>query len=289
VGQATAARLVDAGHEVVGLARSVPNDDPRLSNAIAADIGETGVGGQLAREHQRCDAIVHAAASLERDLYAPAVPLTNCLGTQQMLGLAARWNVRSFVFLSSVPVISRPGPLPVTEEHPVDPPTAYHASKLFGERLAAIARAQGIPTVVLRLTSPVGPGMPRERILPVFISRALVGAPLEVAGKGSRCQDYVDVRDVAGAVAAGLERRSTGVLNIASGRCISNLDLARRCAAVLRSSSEIQVGRAVDPEEGIRWEVSIAKAERELGYRPRRSLDDSIAAVADELRACGDG
>jgi nucleoside-diphosphate-sugar epimerase len=41
--------------------------------------------------------------------------------------------------------------------------------------------------------------------------------------------------------------------------------------------------------EGIWWVVSIAKAERELGYRPRRSLDDSIAAVADELRACGDG
>jgi nucleoside-diphosphate-sugar epimerase len=237
----------------------------------------------------RCEAIVHAAASLERNLYAPAISLTNCLGAQQMLAVAARWHVGSFVFLSSVPVIGRPRQLPVTEEHPVDPPTAYHASKLYGERLAALARNQGIPTAVLRLTSPVGPGMPPERVLPVFAARALAGAPLEVAGQGSRCQDYVDVRDVAESVVACLARSSTGVLNIASGRCISNLDLAHRCVGVLRSSSEIHVGCGVDPEEGIRWEVSIEKAEREIGYRPRRSLDESIAAVADELRAHGDG
>jgi nucleoside-diphosphate-sugar epimerase len=38
-------------------------------------------------------------------------------------------------------------------------------------------------------------------------------------------------------------------------------------------------------EEGVRWEVSITRAGSAIGYRPRRSLEDSIAAAADAVRA----
>jgi len=201
-----------------------------------------------------------------------------------MLELAARWGVESLVYLSSVPVIGRPFELPVTEQHPVDPPSAYHASKLYGEQLVDVARRDGLATVSLRLTAPVGPGMPAARLLPTFVRRALSGETLEVMGEGTRGQDYVDTRDIAAAVEASLVRRATGLLNVASGRCVSNLELARRCVAVVDSSSDVMLSGAPDPEEGVRWEVSIALAERELGYRPRHSLEDSIAAVAGGFR-----
>lgn len=284
VGDAIVTYLSAGGHEVIGLSRGLTGKAPGLSGAIAADIGAAGVAATLAAEHQRCDAIVHAAAAIERDPYAPSISLTNCLGTQQILELAARWGVESLVYLSSVPVIGRPFELPVTEQHPVDPRSAYHASKLYGEQLLAVARSDGLATVSLRLTAPVGPGMPPARLLPAFVHRALSGEALEVAGEGTRGQDYVDTRDIAAAVQAALACRATGLLNVASGRCVSNLELARRCVAVLDSSSEVRLSGAPDPEEGVRWEVSIALAERELGYCPRHSLEDSIAAVAERLR-----
>jgi UDP-glucose 4-epimerase len=285
IGTAVARRLIDDGHEVVGLGRRLTKENRLLSAAISADLGSAGLARALASKHARCDAVVHAAAAIEHDPYSPSIPLTNCFGTQQMLELATDWDVESFVYLSSLPVIGLPVQRPVTEQHPTEPRTAYHASKLFGEHLAAVAGHSGLPTVSLRLTAPVGPGMGRARILSVFVDRALRGEPLEVAGDGTRAQDYVDVRDIAAAVSACIEQRATGLLNIASGRCVSNLELAQRCVELFDSSSLLTRGGVADPEEGIRWEVSIAAAQEAIGYRPSHNLDDSIRAIADDLRS----
>jgi UDP-glucose 4-epimerase len=285
VGGAIASHLAGRGHEVVGLGRRLTKRNRCLAGAIAVDLARVGVADALAGEQQRCEAIVHAAATIEQDPFAPAVSLTNGLGTQQVAELAARWEVSSLVFISSVPVIGRPSELPVTEEHPAVPLTAYHASKLYGEQLIAIAGRGGVPAVSLRLTAPIGPGMPDGRILSVFVRHALADEPLMLAGAGSRGQDYVDVRDVAAAADAAIERRATGVLNIASGRCVTNLQLAQRCLAALDSSSRIEHSGHADPDEGVRWEVSIARAEAQIGYQPQRSLEDSIAAISEQLSA----
>jgi UDP-glucose 4-epimerase len=221
-------------------------------------------------------------------LYEPSVSLTNGLGTQQVLELATRWRVRSFVYLSSVPVIGLPDQLPITETHPLDPPTAYHASKVFGERLVNLARREGLPALTLRLTSPVGPGTPDGRIAAVFVRRALDGEPLEVFGQGTRAQDYVDVRDVASAVLGSIIEPEGGLLNIASGSCVTNVRLAQCCLETLGSASQINFIDRPDPQEGLRWEVSIAKARLMIGYEPRHSLTDSINAIAEGIRLRGD-
>jgi UDP-glucose 4-epimerase len=156
---------------------------------------------------------------------------------------------------------------------------------VFGEQLTGLVARAGVPAVSLRLTAPVGPGMPEGRILSRFVRRALDGEPLEVAGHGTRRQDYVDVRDIAAAVQACIDRQATGLLNIASGRSTSNLDLARACTETLGSGSPVRLSGLPDPEDGVRWEVSIEKAAAALAYEPRHSLADSIRAVAAELQA----
>jgi nucleoside-diphosphate-sugar epimerase len=280
LGGVIGAHLHEQGHEVVGVSRRLNSSARTVSRAISLDLASAGAAEAIAAAAAPCDAIVHAAAAIDRDPLAPAITLTNGLGTQQLLALATRWKVEGFVFLSSVPVIGRPVELPITESHPVCPASAYHASKLYGEQLVRLGTTTGVS---LRLTAPVGPGMDERRILPVFVRRALRGQPLEVAGEGSRGQDYVDARDVASAVEAALERRATGVLNVASGRCITNLELARLCLEVIDSNSTVRLSGEPDPEEGVRWEVSTARAERQIGYRPAHPLEDSIAALADAL------
>ena len=284
VGSAIATALADRGHEVVGVGRHLTKGNRRLAGALVADLGRPGAVAALAAGQPRCDAIVHAAASLDKDNSSPALALTNGLGTQQLLKLAADWEVSAFVYISGVTVVGRPVQLPITEDHPTAPLSAYHASKLFGEHLVAIAGGAGMATVSLRLSAPVGPGMPAGRILSVFVQRAVAGEPLKVAGEGGRRQDYVDVRDVAAAVADALDQRPTGVLNIAAGRSVSNRELARLCVETLASTSEIVPSGVPDPEESLRWEIAIDRAEQTIGYRPRHSLEDSIVVVADEFR-----
>ncbi len=277
IGAAVAQRLTEAGHEAVGLSRSG-------AAALTADISSAADMARVGRERP-CEAVVHAAAAIDADPHSPEVSMTNCLGTQRVVELAEHWGSARLVFLSSLPVVGVPRELPVTEDHPVAPPTAYHASKLFGERVVALAARRGTAAVSLRVTSPVGPGTPPGRIFSEFVRRALAGEPLEVAGEGTRAQDYVDVRDVAEATLLALDGPGEGVFNVARGEAVTNADLARRCVAALGSGSEVRLGGRPDPEDGVRWEVSIARAARDLGYAPARSLEDSILAAAGRASA----
>lgn len=281
VGTAVAERLTLDGHEVVGLARREPAAG--VVPVLEVDIGRPGVAEALAERHPPCQAIVHAAAAIAPGLTDPSISLTNCLGTQQMLALAQRWRVENFVFLSGVSVIGHPLRLPIDEAHPARPASAYLAAKLYGEHLVTLAGGPSMSASVLRLTAPIGRSMSPARILSVFVRRAVTGRPLEVAGQGTRVQDYVDVRDVAQAVVATLESRPSTTLNIASGHSISNLELARCCVEVLGSASVVATTGVPDPEEGDRWEVSIARAEATIGYSPRYSLKESILELAASL------
>lgn len=278
VGGAVVERLATAGHEVVALGRRPPLV-PGASQVLITDLARPDALEELAAEG-RCDAVVHAAAAISADPHEPAIGLVNCLATQQLLRQAEEWSCRRFVFLSSVQVVGRPRLLSVDEDHPLDPPTAYHASKLFGERLVELAGRRGLGTASLRISSPAGPGTPDGRILSVFVRRALAGEPLEVMGEGTRRQDYVDVRDVADAVASALDSETTGVFNVASGTPVSNLELARRCIAALGSTSQVCLGGRPDPEDGVVWQISVERAGRALGYAPTRSLEDSLRAMA---------
>jgi UDP-glucose 4-epimerase len=279
VGSAIGAHLIGAGWDVVGLSRT-PSRVQGLAQQVLADISRPSLVDQVVSATSPCAAIVHAAAVLDKDLYAPAVSLTNCLGIQQVLQLAQRWDVNAFVFLSGVPVIGTPRQFPITEEHPTHPLTAYHAAKLYGEQLVAIARRGGLSASVLRLTSPVGAKMPDGHILSVFVKRALANEPLQLVGRGTRRQNYVDVRDVAWAVERCLRERMETLFNIAGKDSISNRDLAQLCVRTLGSLSPVTFAGEPDPEEEIAWDVSIAKASEHFGYTPQYSIEESICVVA---------
>lgn len=282
VGGEIAQHLAKAGHEVVGTYHWKPPAQftEGVFPSVKLDLAAPDAADALA-EIEPCDAVVHAAAKMDGAASDRALMATNCEGTRLLLEAFERWKGHGFVFISTIAVIGQPRYFAVTEDHPLDPRTPYAATKLFGEHLAFLSAAPS--RAALRITAPVGHRMRRERILPVFIRRALTGEPIEILGKGTRQQDYVDGRDIARAVDLALSSGASGVFNIGSGHPVSNLTLAERVIAATSSTSKIQYSESPDPEEGIAWNVSIEKARRELGYSPAVSLDESIAEVASAL------
>jgi UDP-glucose 4-epimerase len=277
VGRTVAARLCADGHTVIGLSRR--DVSAATSDHVAIDIGDPEVVERLSRAVQPCNAIVHAAAALDTASNARSVAFVNCWGSQALLSIARSWAVDRFIYISSIGVIGTPVHLPIKEDHPTDPLYVYHASKLFGEYLVNIAASDGVRGVSLRITSPIGPAMPEGRILSVFVERALRGQELVLLGRGTRCQNYVDVRDIADAVARCLDRGPSGVLNVAGARTISNCELAATCVESLGSSSEIRF-EGEDPAEGLIWDVSYERAQAAIGYSPRYAIADSIRSIA---------
>ncbi len=272
-----------AGHRVYGVSRE-PGGHGEVAAEVIADLG-TPESLEEVLSLDKCDAVIHGAAILHGGALSQELTTVNCIGTQHLLQVASKWKAGCFVYLSSMPVIGIPRHLPITEDHPTVPESAYHASKLYGEQLCRLVDDGISRKPILRLTSPVGPGLPSSRIFPVFIKRALAGEPLELSGLGTRRQDYVDLRDIASAVSTVLESDCSGIYNIGRGQSVSNRELAEEVITILGSSSRICFSGAADPDDELDWTVSIERARRDLGYDPRHSLGDSILWSAG--RRCG--
>ena len=227
---------------------------------------------------------MHAAAAVDHDPAAISVSLANCAGTQSVIAAAERWRA-TLVYISGVTVIGRPASLPVTEDHSVDPPTAYHASKLYGEHLTTLARRRGMAAASLRLTAPVGPGMPGGRILSVFVERALAGEPARGgwarhAATGLRGRAR---RSCGGRVEPRSPRRGP------FQRWRGHHRRQRRARAPLRRAARLRFrggpGPQARPGGGRRMAGLDRRAPRASSATGRAfSIDDAIAAVADDQR-----
>ncbi|MDD4497992.1 MAG: SDR family oxidoreductase, partial [Methanosarcinaceae archaeon] len=225
-------------------------------------------------------------ANIDYNLDNLQVSSVNCLGFHQILKLAKHWDVKSVVYLSSIGVIGTPFVHPITELHPPNPKTAYHASKLYGEYLGLIANTAGVSCAILRLSSPIGLGMPKNKIVSRFVSRACENKPLEILGNGTRKQNYVDVRDISSAIEQCLTKSVHGIYNIGGSECISNLDLAKECIVTLNSTSNIEYTNMIDVEEGVVWDLSIEKAKCDFAYCPKYTLKQSISDISVDYETC---
>lgn len=284
IGGAVARRLAAGGFDVTAAVRA---HDPSLPENIRQLIFDLGAdfSDSLTPEISRCGAVVHCAALLSAAPGDVAVTRVNALGTHMLAQLAARCGARRFVHISGLNILGRPAVLPVTEEHPLAPGDPYANSKLYAEQSVLLADAAGLLSgLSLRVSSPVGPGLRRQRIFSRFADAADTGADLILHGKGGRRQDYVDVRDVARAVELALNGEQRGVVNIASGRAVSNLELAQACVAAYNSPSRITFSGQDDPDEDLAWEISIEKARQWWGYAPQFPLRQSILDYRAERR-----
>jgi nucleoside-diphosphate-sugar epimerase len=260
-------------YKVVAIGRTAPNIE--CDHFIHADITKVS---NLDMPH--CLAIVHAAASLEQTEAAIHV---NCIGTYHMLRLANRC-AEKFIYLSSIPIIGEPTESPINENHPAKPNTLYHTTKFYGELLCALPEFVPLSPTVMRIASPIGLGMPKHRILPVFLLACARGAPIYLSGKGQREQNYIDVRDVAAAILSVLAKTDIGGLFLLKGHTVSNLKLAELCCKITKRMPPIKYSDTIDPQENYHWHIDGSHAEKWLGYTPQITLEQSITDIWETLR-----
>jgi nucleoside-diphosphate-sugar epimerase len=173
----------------------------------------------------------------------------------------------------------------VTESAATCPVGPYGATKLAG---TVAVTASGLDAVVLRVGNPVGPGAPPTG-LPGRVAALLrdAGPDPEARlrlGDLSAHRDFVDVRDVAGAVrlAATVPGPLPPVLNIGGGEAVPVRALVRTLADVAGFRGRIveEGGGGSARSARVSWQCSDVAAAREaLGWRPVHSLEASLAAL----------
>ena len=253
----------------------------------------------LDRLASQAHVIVHLAAAVGVQLIVehPVHTIeTNVGGTEAVLRAAQTYRARVLV-ASTSEVYGKGSRIPFSEDDDVllgataKSRWGYAASKMIDEFLAlAYHREYGAPVAVVRLFNTVGPRQTGQygMVVPRLMRQALRGEPLTVFGDGTQQRCFCDVRDVVQAI-VGLAHHPGAigkVFNIGSEEEITILDLAKRIRAMTGSRSEIvhvPYAEAYAPgfEDMARRVPDISRVRELLGWRPRRSLDETLAAVRE--------
>ncbi|MBW4705347.1 MULTISPECIES: NAD(P)-dependent oxidoreductase [unclassified Micromonospora] len=180
-----------------------------------------------------------------------------------------------------------PQRLPVTEDAPARPVSAYGVSHLAGTRLFQLAGEAGeVDAVSLRVFNPIGPGMSQENLLGRAADRlraALADGATEITlGPLSAYRDFVDVRDLAALIVAAtlapeLPHR---VVNAGSGRAVTAREAVGLLAGAAGYDGRIrEVGVGPQRSQAVDWiQAGIGRA-GELGWSPVRDLETSIKDI----------
>lgn len=241
---------------------------------------------------------------------APAVVI-NCIGAtvgseealiRQNTGTAARLvdvlvRARPAVRLVHLGSAAEYGPAeagrPVRESDCPRPRGAYGVSKLAATQLVTEAAASGLlDAVVLRVFNPLGPGMATDSLPGAAFERLkrarAVGASRIEMGSLDAVRDFVDVRDVADAVAAAalIPRLGASLINVGSGTGRPTREIVQALAAAMDFRGDIAERETGSPRsEGVPWQVAdISLARRRLGWQPIHDPGSSVALMLSAER-----
>lgn len=240
------------------------------------------------------------SAGIARD---PALGLdVNIRGTHHVLQACVSRRVARLVFASSSAAYGY-GAIAgaIREDEPFHsdrvpaPPALYGASKVIGEQLCHLYRAQhGLPFVALRYSTVYGERQHYRSTNALYIieayDRVARGEPPILYGDGSETKDFVYVGDVARANLLAMAADISGeAFNISGGRELTTRHLAE--TVIRLAGSPLQAEYRDAPASGFRittdgpFHYDNAKAGQLLGWTPEVSIEDGIARMIAWRRA----
>ena len=314
IGSHTCLALAEAGYALV-IVDNLSNAKPQVLERLRAlapgarlaferaDIRDRAALERILGEH-RAEAVIHFAGlkAVGESVEKPLLYYDNNVGgTVALLEAMRAHGVRRLVFSSSATVYGDPEKLPIPESHRLAPTNPYGRTKWMIEHLLQDYSGSDpdFRYAALRYFNPTGAhasgrlgedpnGIPNN-LFP-YIAQVAVGRreKLRVFGRdyatpdGTGVRDYLHVVDLAAGHVHALryleQKQGSITVNLGTGRGYSVLEAAR---AFERAS-----GRAVPLEFAPRRPGDVAAcyadpsaAERELGWRARRGLEEMCADV----------
>jgi UDP-glucose 4-epimerase len=261
LGRALVPVLLDSGYRV----RAVVHDTSRIP--------------AFWRSHPHCEISLTLAGERRLVWLAHAHHVDPRIEVQANVGMmeAACRVDRRLVFVSSGgAVYGDPTALPVPEEHPRRPRSAYGMAKCVMEDIVATAAARDGGSVILRPGNIYGAGYLRAArggVVTAFVNGLAADRPLLLRDGGRGARDYVFVDDVVQAIVAAVEwRGALRVWNVGTGVATPARDILRKVAAILGREPAAIVHQQRAPGDVDVVALSYARIEQDCGWRPVHTL-----------------
>jgi len=322
IGSHLAERLLREGYEVIGLdcftdyyAREVKEANLQLlalqprfrfaeANLVLSNL-EPYLAGVDVVFHQAGQPGVRASWGDTFRIYVE----DNVLATQRLLEACKGSAIRHFVYASSSSVYGDSADLPVTENSPTRPVSPYGVTKLAGEHLCYLYRANyGVPTVALRYFTVYGPRQRPDMAFHRFIEAIYSGKPIQVYGDGEQSRDFTFVADAVEAnmltlrmpaslatgsmenqylESAGIGHDGWRVWNIGGGCRATVKQIIALLERFVGQKAILNYLPAQHGDARHTW-ADVSAARRDLGFAPHTGLEEGLQAqVAWQLAAGG--
>ena len=305
IGSTVAAQLLQAGHEVTvldNLSNGHREAVPQQARLVVGDMGDRALLDQVV---PGIEAVMHFAASIEvgESMKFPLKHFkNNTANVIQLLDACVTHGVQRFVFSSTAALFGNPLRVPIDEEHPLQPTSAYGESKHLVERtLAWVNQIHGMRYASLRYFNAAGATPergedhnPESHIIPIILEVAQGKRPhVNVFGTdyptrdGTCVRDYIHIHDLGTAHLLALDalaEHSKLIYNLGNGQGFTVkevIDVVRKVTGhpipVVESPR-----RPGDPAELV---ASSEKIRRELGWNPQYPGLEDIVRSAWEWRS----
>jgi UDP-glucose 4-epimerase len=286
IGSHLAEKLLELGHEVVGVDKFLDNysrdfKDSNLAHFVNHPsfkfINDDLVNIDLSQLLLQTEYVFHLAAQpgvrsswgAEFSHYSH----NNILATQVLLEACKQVKVRKFVYASSSSVYGDTDDLPMRESGGTRPVSPYGVSKLAAEHLCYLYwKAFGIPTVSLRFFTVYGPRQRPDMFFHILMRRLLLDDDIPLYDDGEQSRDFTYCSDIVdGLTAAAFYPGSGDVFNLGGGGEITLLKAIEMVEKI--SGRKVRLKR-FDRQSGDvrRTRASLDLARKKLGYKPSISL-----------------
>jgi len=292
-----AQRLLDAGHEVVGIDNLNDYYDPALKRYrlnqltpypnfcfIKLDLADRqGMANLFAQEG--FDQVIHLAAqagvrySLENPF---AYVDSNLVGMMTILEGCRHHELKHLVYASSSSVYGMNDKIPFAEGDFVDQPVSlYAATKKSNELMAhSYSKLYGIPTTGLRFFTVYGPAGRPDMAPWLFTEAILNDQPIKVFNHGKMQRDFTYIDDIVEGVIRIQKVIPTGdipyrLYNIGNNEPI---ELSRFIKAIETATGKTaeKIYLNMQPGDVVRTYADIDKLQEAVGYTPTTSIEEGI-------------
>jgi len=203
----------------------------------------------------------------------------NIIGTQNILELAKRKNIKKIVFASSSSVYGINPNTPWSEDDNVLMPISpYAATKVSSELLGHVySSLYDINFTVLRFFTVYGPRQRPDLAIHKFFNAIYLGEPITVYGNGDSSRDYTFIDDVINGIIASLSYTSTPyeIFNIGNSSPILLKELIELIEDVVQKKAIINY---VSDQQGDvpKTFADINKAKNILKYNPEMPIKEGL-------------
>ncbi|MFH1379825.1 MAG: dTDP-glucose 4,6-dehydratase [bacterium] len=230
---------------------------------------------------KKADAVIHFAAEthVDRSIQdSDAFIQTNLVGTNVLLACALKTRIQKFVHISTDEVYGSIRKGYADESYPLLPSSPYSSSKAGSDLLAlSYAKTYGLPVVITRSSNNFGPYQYPEKVLPVFITNALMNLPIPIYADGSNVRDWLYVEDNCRAIDLAFHIGSAGeIYNVGGMQHMKNIDLAERVLDIMGKSRKLISFVTDRPGHDYRYALNISKISRKLKFKPSRNFDSDL-------------